>query len=240
MKMGTVVRNISRTEPSIVDSLRQCGVATVHEAMDRTGLMQPYLRPIYPNARAAGNAITVLAHPGDNWMIHVAVELCRPGDLLVIAISSDCTDGFFGELLATSYKARGVCGLVIDAGCRDVAELNRMQFPVWSKAICAKGTTKASVGCVNVPVVCAGAVVNPGDVIVADDDGVVVVPHGVAQNVAAASLKRAAKEEKKRGRLASGELNVDIENMRDKLVAAGLSYYDTLDDARSQQEQETP
>jgi 4-hydroxy-4-methyl-2-oxoglutarate aldolase len=208
--------------------------------MGRAGLMKPYMRPIYPNARVAGNAITVLTHPGDNWMIHVAVEHCRPGDLLVIAISSDCTDGFFGELLATSFKARGVCGLVLDAGCRDVAELTRMQFPVWSKTICAKGTVKASLGCVNVPVVCAGVVVNPGDVAVADDDGVVVVPHGAAQEVSAASVKRVANEEAKRARLASGELNMDIENMRSKLAAAGLTYYDTLQEARSLQEKQTP
>lgn len=240
MKMGTVVRNIPRTDPSIIDSLRQSGVATVHEAMERGGLMKPYMRPIYPNARAAGNAVTVLVHPGDNWMIHVAAEHCQPGDLLVIAISSDCNDGFFGELLATSYKARGVCGLVLDAGCRDVAELTRMQFPVWSKIISAKGTIKASLGCVNVPVVCAGAVVSPGDVVVADDDGVVVVPHGGAKDVATASLKRVGKEEAKRARLASGELNMDIEDMRSKLAAAGLTYYDTLDAARSQQEKQTP
>jgi 4-hydroxy-4-methyl-2-oxoglutarate aldolase len=239
MKMGTVVRNIAGTNSSVIDALRQCGVATVHEAMERTGLMKPYMRPIYAGARAAGNAVTVLTHPGDNWMIHVAVEHCRPGDFLVIAISSDCEDGFFGELLATSYKARGVVGLVIDAGVRDVAELTRMQFPTWSKLICAKGTTKASLGCVNVPVVCAGAIVNPGDVVVGDDDGVVIVPHSRAQEVAELSLKRAAKEEAKRSRLAAGELNMDIENMRGKLAAAGLKYYDTLDNARSEQEKRT-
>ncbi|HKQ87885.1 MAG TPA: 4-carboxy-4-hydroxy-2-oxoadipate aldolase/oxaloacetate decarboxylase [Candidatus Acidoferrales bacterium] len=238
MKMGTVVRNIPRADPSVVDSLRQCGVATVHEAMERTGLMMPYMRPIYPSARAAGSAITVLTHPGDNWMIHVAVEHCQPGDLLVIAISSECSDGFFGELLATSYKAHGVCGLVLDAGCRDVAELARMQFPVWSRVICAKGTTKASLGCVNVPVVCAGAVVNPGDIVVADDDGVVVVPHRGAQDVATAALKRVTKEEAKRARLASGELNLDLENMRGKLSAAGLMYYDTIEEAVSRQEKQ--
>lgn len=239
MKMGTVVRNIPRSDPSIADRLRQCGVATIHEAMERTGLMDPYLRPIYSDARVAGNAVTVLAHPGDNWMIHVAVELCRPGDVLVIAISSASTDGFFGELLATSFKSRGVCGLILDAGCRDVAELTRMEFPVWSKAICAKGTTKATLGCVNVPVVCAGAVVNPGDLIVADDDGVVVVPYANAARVAAAAEKRVTKEEEKRTRLAAGQLNIDMENMRGKLAAAGLTYYDTLDDARLQQEKET-
>ena len=240
MKMGTVVRNIPRTETSLVESLRNCGVATVHEAMERTGLMKPYMRPIYRNARAAGNAVTVLAHPGDNWMIHVAVEQCRPGDLLVVAISSDCSDGYFGELLATSCRSRGVCALVIDAGCRDVAELTRMQFPVWSKEICAKGTIKASVGCVNVPVVCAGAPVDPGDVLVADEDGVVVVPHGSAREVAAAALQRVAKEDAKRTRLASGELNLDMESMRGKLAAAGLTYYETLDEALSEQEKRTP
>jgi len=232
MKMGTVVRNIPRCSADQLKLLSQHGVATVHEAMGRTGLMKPYMRPVYTGAQVAGNAVTVLAHPGDNWMLHVAAELCRPGDVLVVAVSADCTDGMFGELLATSLRAHGVQALVIDAGCRDIAELTRMAFPVWSKAVSAKGTIKATVGCVNIPIVCAGALVSPGDVIVADDDGVVVVPYGQAEPIAAAAKERTAREAKKRARLAAGELNLDIENMRDKLAAAGLVYYETQEEVK--------
>jgi 4-hydroxy-4-methyl-2-oxoglutarate aldolase len=228
MKMGTVVRNIPRSTGSELQALAALGVATVHEAMGRTGLMKPYMRPIYPGAQIAGNAITVLAHPGDNWMLHVAAELCQPGDVLVVALSADNTDGMFGELLATSVRARGVAGLVIDAGCRDVAELTKMRFPVWSRAISAKGTIKATLGNVNTPVLCAGALVHAGDVIVADDDGVVVVPHSVVANTLIASQERALREDKKRARLASGELGMDIEKMRPKLEELGLTYYDTI------------
>jgi 4-hydroxy-4-methyl-2-oxoglutarate aldolase len=238
MKMGTVIRTIPRAGATVIASLREHGVATVHEAMGRTGLMKPWMRPIYPGARIAGSAVTVLAHPGDNWMLHVAVEVCQRGDVLVVAISSGCTDGYFGELLATSLVSRGVCGLVIDAGCRDVAELTRMRFPVWSKAISAKGTIKATLGCVNIPVVCAGASVTPGDVVVADDDGVVIVPIVQAASVASTSDERAVREAAKRKRLAAGELNLDIENMRAKLASAGLVYYESLDEARQNEEKE--
>jgi len=238
MKMGTVIRTIPRAGATVIASLREHGVATVHEAMGRTGLMKPWMRPIYPGARIAGSAVTVLAHPGDNWMLHVAVEVCQPGDVLVVAVSSGCTDGYFGELLATSFVSRGVCGLVIDAGCRDVADLTRMKFPVWSRAVSAKGTIKATVGCVNIPVVCAGAFVTPGDVVLADDDGVVIVPIDRAASVASASDERAVREAAKRKRLAAGELNLDIENMRAKLASAGLVYYESLDEARQYEEKE--
>ena len=226
--MKTVaVRNITRADPGAIDHLGVFGVATTHEAMGRSGLMQPYLRPIYPGAEAAGSAITVLTHPGDNWMLHVAVELCRPGDLLVVGCSAESTDGMFGELLATSLRAHGVRGLVIDAGCRDVRALREMAFPVWSKAISAKGTVKATVGAVNVPVVCAGALVHPGDVIVADDDGVVVVPRNDVAQVVSDCESRVAKETVNRKRLAAGELGLDIYDMRGKLAAAGLKYPDS-------------
>ena len=221
------IRNIVRADAAAIDRLGAFGVATAHEAMGRSGLMQPYLRPIYPGAEAAGSAITVLAHPGDNWMLHVAVELCRPGDLLVVGCSAECTDGMFGELLATSLIARGVRGLVIDAGCRDVSALRKLAFPVWSKAISAKGTVKATVGAVNVPIVCAGALVHAGDVIVADDDGVVVVPRGAVPNVVADCESRMEKEAVNRKRLAAGELGLDIYDMRAKLAAAGLKYQDS-------------
>jgi len=221
------IRNIVRAGAAAIDRLGAFGVATAHEAMGRSGLMQPYMRPIYPGAEAAGSAITVLAHPGDNWMLHVAVELCRPGDLLVVGCSAECTDGMFGELLATSLIARGVRGLVIDAGCRDVSALRKLAFPVWSKAISAKGTVKATIGAVNVPIVCAGALVHAGDVIVADDDGVVVVPRGAVPNVVADCESRMEKEAVNRKRLAAGELGLDIYDMRAKLAAAGLKYQDS-------------
>lgn len=230
MKMGTVIRQIPRSSPEELKELANAGVATVHEAMGRIGLMQPYMRPIFSGVRIAGNAITVLAHPGDNWMIHVAVELCRPGDVLVVAVSAENSDGMFGELLGTSLRARGVAGLIIDAGVRDVEDLTTMKFPVWSRCISAKGTIKATLGMANTPVVCAGAAVNAGDVIVADYDGVVVVPHGSVKAAIEGSRQRLAKEASKRARLANGELGLDIDNMRPALEALGLHYYETIAD----------
>src|SRR3954470_24035689 len=221
-----VVRNIDRADPAIVKRLGALGVSTVHEAYGRAGLMKPYMRPIWAGGEAAGTAVTVLAHPGDNWMIHVAVEQCRPGDVLVVGCTSDNTDGMFGDLLATSLKARGVVGLVIDAGARDVKSLREMGFPVWSKAISAKGTVKATLGAVNVPVVCAGINVEPGDAVIADDDGVVVVRRKDAAEVAAKGEKRHADEEGKRKLLATGRLGLDMYNMREPLAKAGLIYLD--------------
>jgi 4-hydroxy-4-methyl-2-oxoglutarate aldolase len=223
---ATVVRNIRRAESVVVETLARLGVATVHEAQGRTGLMQPYMRPVWRGARIAGGAITALCHPGDNWMIHVAAEVLKPGDVLVVACSSENSDGAFGELLATSVKARGARGVVLDVGCRDAAEISDMKFPVWSRAISAKGTVKASVGSVNVPVVCAGVNIKPGDVIVADDDGVVVVPRLDAAKVAKAGEGREKKEAGSRARLQKGELGLDIYDMRKALAEKGLKYID--------------
>jgi 4-hydroxy-4-methyl-2-oxoglutarate aldolase len=226
-----VVRNIKRADAGVVKRLGALGTSTVHEAYGRIGLMKPYMRPAWTGGEAAGTAVTVLAQPGDNWMIHVAVEQCKPGDILVVGCTADNTDGMFGDLLATSLMARGVTGLILDAGCRDVKSLREMGFPVWSRAISAKGTVKSTLGAVNIPVVCAGVNVEPGDAVVADDDGVVVIGKKDAGEVVAKGEKRQADEESKRRQLASGVLGLDMYKMREALAKAGLVYVDDAEDA---------
>lgn len=223
---GIVVREVPRPDPTIRDALGLFGVATIHEAQGRKGLLDPALRPIYPGAHVSGTAVTVAVPPGDNWMIHVAVEVCGEGDILVVAPTSPSDAGYVGELLATALTVRGVRGLVIDAGCRDVAQLQRMEFPVWSRHVSARGTAKEALGTVNLPILCAGQQVEPGDVVVADDDGVVVVASGEAEQVLEAAREREAREEASRKRYMQGELSLDVQSMREKLAERGLRYLD--------------
>ena len=225
-QLGVVKRNIIRADKAAVEKLSRFGVATIHEAMGRVGLMKPYMRPIYTEAKICGTAVTILLQPGDNWMMHVAAEQLQPGDVAVAACTTDNADGFFGDLLATSFMARGAKGLIIDGGVRDVADLTQLGFPVFCREIHAKGTIKATLGSVNIPIVCAGALVNPGDVVIADIDGVVVVPAAMAQQVADAAEKRESFEGEKRARFAAGELGLDMYKMREPLAAAGLKYID--------------
>ena len=225
-QLGIVKRSIVRADRAAVEKLSRFGVATIHEAMGRVGLMKPNIRPIYTGASICGTAVTVLLQPGDNWMLHVAAEQLQPGDVAVAACTADSTDGFFGDLLATSYKSRGAKGLIIDGGVRDVKDLTAMDFPVFSRAIHAKGCTRATLGSVNIPVVCAGAIVNPGDVVIADDDGVVVVPAALARQVADAAEARENNETAKRARFAAGELGLDMYELRESLAKAGLKYID--------------